>query len=258
MIDHQSCPPRDVLIEAAAPNSTPSLREGVADHLVACALCAEEFRLLQALRPWAADHARLLASDEAAERSPVVSRRGILPPGYAIAAVLAVVAVALTVEVRRLGTENQALTMRANATAAPVPPALEGRVAEQQRTIADLEQRLLAAETPDLNPPIIDLEAADAPRTAAPPAARAALGNARHVVFILNTAHRHPGAAYDVDIVAGDRVVWTGSGLTQSADGTLTLVVPRTLAASGSRIRLYARTGDQRALVEQYVVPATR
>jgi hypothetical protein len=36
----------------------------------------------------------------------------------------------------------------------------------------------------------------------------------------------------------------------------LTLVVPRALLANAARLRLFARSGSQRALVEQYPVPA--
>jgi hypothetical protein len=79
------------------------------------------------------------------------------------------------------------------------------------------------------------------------------------VVFILNPARRQAGAVFEVEIVdAAGRVAWSGGGLTQSAEGTLTLAVPRSLAAPGSRIRLYSRAGDRRALVEQFTIPAWR
>jgi hypothetical protein len=258
----QSCPPRDALIDAAAPDSDPTLRERLADHLIACPSCAEDFKLLQAIGPWAAEHAHLLERPDARVFPvpvPAAARRSWLSSGYAVAAVLAVVAVALTFQIRRLIAENDRLAQRAQAASTPTASLDTSRAADQQRIIADLEQRLRAAETPDLNPPIIDLETSDAPRTATPPVSRTAIGDARRVVFILNTAHRRAGAVFDVDLVdAGDRVVWTGSGLRQSADGTLTLGVPRALASPGSRIRLYARTGDRRTLVEQYVVPASQ
>ena len=243
-------------MEAASPGSGRAIRERVADHLVSCGRCAEEFRVLQALAPWASEHAHLVAQPEGVAAG---GRRFMA--SYAIAAVLAVIAVGLTVQVRRLETQNQVLAARANATPTapvPAPRALDDRIAEQQRTIADLEQRLRAADAPDVNPPIIDLEAADASRALVRPAQQAIPADARHVVFVLNTSHRNPGAAYEVDLVdAAGRVVWTGSGLKQSADGTLTLVVPRPLVSSASRIRLYSRATDRRALVEQYVLPAS-
>jgi len=258
-VERDPCPPGDLLVEAASPAASRAVRERVADHLVSCAKCAEEFRLLQALGPWASEHAHLVAPAEGAASGPARAGWRFIT-SYAIAAVLAVIAVGLGVQVRRLERENQALAVRANAAPiAPVPAqrALDDRIAEQQRTIADLEGRLRAADAPDLNPPIIDLEAADASRAGARPAQPPVPAGARQVVFVLNTSHRSPGAAFEVELVdAAGRVVWDGSGLKQSADGTLTLVVPRALAGSASRIRLYSRAGDRRALVEQYVLPA--
>jgi hypothetical protein len=302
--DRESCPPRDVLIDAGSPGATAEARERVADHLIICTACSEDFRLLQALAPWAEEHAHLLTEDarDSARLKPsrsfetdddarlkgsrsfdsLVERAGssraarwrAFVPSYAIAAVLAIVAVGLTVQVRRLQSENRSLMARLSAPApseptdhrveGPAPPVagasdLERHVADQQHAIADLEARVRAAEAPDVNTPIIDLEASDGRRSAAKPAATAVSPEARHVVFVLNTSRRSPGAAFDVDLVDGaDRVVWSGTGLKQSADGTLTLVVPRALVAQAPRIRLYSAAANRRSLVEQYVVPPTR
>jgi hypothetical protein len=78
---------------------------------------------------------------------------------------------------------------------------------------------------------------------------------ASRVVFVLNTSNPAPGAAHDVEIVSVDnRMLWSGTGLTQNADGTLTLVVPRALLELGARIRLYEP--KRHTLLEQYLVPA--
>src|SRR5436189_5597180 len=61
--DRESCPPRDVLIDAGSPGATAEARERVADHLITCTACSEDFRLLQALAPWAEEHAHLVAED---------------------------------------------------------------------------------------------------------------------------------------------------------------------------------------------------
>ena len=270
-----TCPPSEMLVAAAAPDASPEVRERVIDHLVTCSRCAEEFRVLQELGPWATDHAHLLgesARTQVATATPrTFSRRFGSVWAYATAAVLILAVAALELQVQRLQRENRALADRAEATAttstsssAAPPPApsaaLETRIADQQRTIADLEQRLRAADAPDLNAPIIDLEPADARRSAGTAAPAPAIPTgARSVVFILNTTHPSAGATYDVDLVdAGNRVVWTGSGLKQSADRTLTLVVPRTLLSNATRLRLYSRSGERRTLIEEYSVPAAR
>jgi hypothetical protein len=273
-----TCPSSEMLVAAAAPDASQELRERVADHLVTCGRCAEEFRVLQEIGPWAADHAHLIAESARTSSTATIATRfrGVgssrfgSPWAYATAAVLVLAVAALEVQVQRLQRDNRTLAARAAAaatapapSATPAPPSsatLEARVAEQQRTIADLERRLQSADAPDLNAPIIDLEPADAQRSAntTPPAPVIPAG-ARSIVFVLNTAHPAAGAVYDVDLVgAGNRVLWTGSGLKQSADRTLTLVVPRALLVDAAQLRLYSRAGSRRALVEQYAVPTVR
>jgi hypothetical protein len=52
--------------------------------------------------------------------------------------------------------------------------------------------------------------------------------------------------------------MWSGSGLRQSADRTLTLVVPRSLLGAGTHLRLFSQNGPQRTLVEDYPIPVAR
>jgi hypothetical protein len=264
-----SCPPSEALVSAADPGASRDVREGIADHLITCTRCAEEFRVLQELGPWASEHAHLI---DAAHPTRATTRRfgSMLRFGstwaYAAAAVLVLAVAALEVQVRRLQQDNRTLTARAESAAAAAanaarPPAdLERRLAEQQRSIADLEQRLRSAEAPDLNAAIIDLEPADAARSAtASPTPAVAATSGRSIVFVLNTTRPAAGASYEVDLVgAGNRVLWTGSGLTQTADRTLTLVAPRTLVSDARQLRLYSRAGSRRTLVEEYAVPQVR
>jgi hypothetical protein len=274
-----TCPSSEMLVAAAAPDASADVRERVIDHLATCAQCAEEFRVLSGIGPWAADHAHLI--DESARppgtpARPTTSttsamwpaRRFGSPWAYATAAVLVLAVAGLEVQVRRLQRDNRALATRAAApaalsatttTTAPSPSAsLEARVADQQRTIEELQRRLQSAETPDLNAPIIDLEPAGAQRSASAASSAPVIpAAARSIVFILNTTHAETGAVYDVDFTGpGDRVVWTGSGLKPSADRTLTLVVPRALVRDATTVRLYSRSGSRRSLVENFALPA--
>src|SRR2546428_1026268 len=59
------CPPADRLVAAASPNADRAMVERIVDHLTTCDRCAEEFRLLQELRPWAEEHAHLVAATDA-------------------------------------------------------------------------------------------------------------------------------------------------------------------------------------------------
>jgi hypothetical protein len=273
-----TCPSSEMLVAAAAPDAAQDVRATIADHLVSCPRCAEEFRVLSELGSWAADHAHLLGESAGSVTAPAPGRnlpalrghRFGSPWAYATAAVLVLAVAALEVQVQRLQRDNQALAARAEAATAAVPAAttsapttsasLEARVTEQQRTIEDLERRLQNADVPDLNAPIIDLEPADAQRspTGAPPAPVIPPG-ARSIVFILNTTHAEPGASHDVELIgAGNRVVWSGSGLKQSADRTLTLVVPRALVRDATSVRLYSRAGPRKTLIEQFAIPIIR
>src|SRR5438132_12005138 len=148
MTNTRVCPPREVLIDAAGPDAAQAGRDAVADHLIECAACADEFRLLQALAPWASEHAPAFAKATARQaRVPVWA--------YAAAAVLALIAVGLTAEVRRLTLANRALELSASAKATadrhpgdlPLATAAgqDARLADQQKTIRTLEERLRAA-----------------------------------------------------------------------------------------------------------------
>jgi len=236
------------------------MRERVADHVIVCASCADELRLLQALAPWASEHASLVAQPGAAPEVSATRRSAAATWAYAAAAVLALVALGLTVQIRRLADANHALEARVSAPASPaIPHEVEARLADQQQRIGALEQRLRAAESPGLNPPIVDLDAADSLRSAATAEPAAIPAGPGPVVFVLNTAHLRPGAVFEVDILdTAGRVAWSGSGLKQSADGTLTLIVPRSMVDRSSRVRLYTRAAARRALVEEYVLPARR
>jgi hypothetical protein len=259
MTNTRACPPREVLIDAAGPESTDAAREALADHLIACGACADEFRLLRALAPWASERAAVFGGGRVPAKLAAASAWA-----YAVAAMFAAIAVLLGIEVMRLSRANAALGVSASARA-PADNRLaddtgkEARLADQQKTIRTLEQRLRAAETPDVNLPIVDLEPADALRSAAPAEPVTIPAGARNVVFVLNTANVRARATFEVDIVgADDQVAWTGPGLKESAAGTLTLMVPWPMVERAARVRLYSRSADRRALVEEYVLPRRR
>src|SRR5690349_9808976 len=73
-----SCPTGETLAQAAAPDADQRLREQVADHLIGCATCAEDFRLAQEVVAWAdaaaaRDSAR---ADTGHSRTRLPERRG--------------------------------------------------------------------------------------------------------------------------------------------------------------------------------------
>src|SRR5205809_8094994 len=107
------CVSEELLVRAATGEADGSERQRVADHLIACARGAEEYRLLTALQPWAEESATVLhpeglraaASVGSAEGSPSVlqdgargvSRAGVAPSRWVEYALAASVVLALGV-----------------------------------------------------------------------------------------------------------------------------------------------------------------
>jgi anti-sigma factor RsiW len=255
-----SCMSSEALIAAASGAGDAKTRARVADHLITCAECADEFRLLRELAPWANEHAHLVAPAGASRREPARPMPSAPRWVMAAAALLAIATAGLAVETLRLERANRALAARADQTSTTTAVAtLTARIAGQQQRIAELTERVQAAEAPDLNPPIIDLEASSTRRSAAAAAPVTIPAGAPRIVFVLNPSRFAPGSSYDVELVdAGNRVVWKGSGLRQSADGTLTLSIPRSLVRAAARVRIYSGAPDRRTLTEEYALPATK
>jgi len=250
-----SCPSAEALIDAAQARGDADARARVADHLIECARCAEEFQLLRALEPWADEHAHLVAPPGARRFHPGASGR-TAAWALAAAAVFAVATAAAVVRLLQTERENRVLAARTAPPPASTIAALTTQVDEGRRRIADLEQRLASAQAPEVNAPIVDLEAADRRRSAGGVPPPAIPPDARRVVFVLNAARPSPGAVFDVDLLdANGRVVWTGSGLRQSREGTLTLSIPRALLTTDAKIRLFSRRGGSRVAVEDYPIP---
>jgi hypothetical protein len=234
-----ACPSSETLALAASPRADRQLRERVVDHVLACARCAEELRLAQEIVAWA--DAATAAND---------GRSRMVPWPYAAAAALAFVAVALGAQLLFLQRDRRPEAASPNSS-----PRAEQQLAQAERSLAELQQRLRDAESPEINAPIIELAPMDRTRgKAAPQALPGIRASARQIVFVLNTSNPTPGTSHDVEIAAADdRVVWRGTGLRQSPGGTLTLVVPRPLLGPDSRIRLYAPRS--RMVLDQYLVP---
>jgi len=234
------CPASETLARAASPDADRQLREAVADHLITCATCAEEFRVAQAVANWA----------DAAQPRPQLRTSA----GPWILAVVGIAAVTvLGIALGLLFVRQQDQRIRAIATSAATrPQQLEQQLAESQRTIEELRQRLAQSESPQINAPIVELTPSNTTRggSAAAPHPRIP-ADARQIVLVLNSSNPSPGAAQDVEIVdAAEKIVWRGSGLTQSAHGTLTLIVPATLIGPQMRIKVYEPAHHR--LLDQY------
>src|SRR5262245_23237887 len=169
------CLSEEAMTRVAEGELSQSEREALADHLMACSDCAEEYRILRELKPWAERAAVLAYERDSAIKSvsappgkeaQVVpgqpgwaswARRlaGVFPAGfeaYAIAAALLVVSLACVAWVISLKRENARMAARLNEQLSSRDQASQSltdarreleaaaRRAEQQQTeIAELE-----------------------------------------------------------------------------------------------------------------------
>lgn len=120
-------------------DASTSERKAAADHLSVCTACAQEFRLIRALRPWAREAAAHLDPEAAATKAPASFqvRKMIWSVSLAAAAVL-VVAIGATVYINR-----DRLTA--------VPPTEETRVVAPPAALpAVAPRRALRLEKPPL------------------------------------------------------------------------------------------------------------
>lgn len=249
-----ACPPFGQLLAAHDGILPEREQRAVAAHVAACALCRAlaSDALACDMDVTEGDLARLRGRVGARYEPPAHTGRASTPRTMvlALAASLAAV-VALGTWAVSLRQENQALRNTAVATGAGE----RGLVAGGAR-IQELEAQLARLREPavTLNVPLVDLEPVDALRGVTPPAISLSrrVASVSLVLAIAGTPNRD-GYSLEVRDQTG-RVVWTGSGLTATPAGIVSLVVPRTLLPPGDLTLRLSTTG---APVHQYVIRVT-
>ena len=270
------CPPQQDLIKAASGQSSRVERGRVADHLIACADCAEEYRLLTALQPWAANAARAIAPTASRSQQPRLLWPSLIP--YAAAAALFLTALGLGTWALLLRNENQRLAAALTGPPqgggrAEVPAAATGgdptielrrRLEEAVQRSNQVESQLSALEkeartslAPQLNVPIVDLEP-DALRGAAPPVKVVALPAGTEIITLVlaTTTADRKFAEYGLEIAGrAGSIVWRGSGLRKSPYDTFTVALPRRLIPDGEyRVSLVGIDGGRREVLDRYAI----
>lgn len=276
------CVTEEQLVRAATGEADGPERQRVSDHLIACARCAEEYRLLASLKPWAEESAAIL-NPEAARASAVmhtpsrwlayamaaslvlsfgvgswvgaVWRQGQQPPSQARTSTLTP-----AVDSRGSAPERDVArveTVRQLADARRQVEDLRRRSEDQERKIAGLRRDHETTATPEPNVPIVELEAVDAFRGDPDRTRTIELpSSARLVMFVITAASGLPAGTYRVDMAdQHGRVIWSSSGLHPGANDTFTLAVPRVLLPPGeAHLRLYGDRARGRELVDDYTV----
>jgi hypothetical protein len=254
------CISEEELVRAATGEADGPERERIADHLIACARCTEEFRLLTSLKPWTQESAAVL--NPAATRA-IAARTPSQWLEYAMAAALVLTfggGIWLGAAWRRTQPPPAAAHAAIDGQLADARHQLEDlerRAGDQQREIVELRRAGEASNAPEPNVPIVELDSADAFRGDRARARTFELAsNAKLVTFVLNAAPGASSSSFDLDMVDSQgRVMWTSSGLHAGPNGSFTLAVPRALLPAGeARLRLYGSGGNRRALVEDFRV----
>jgi hypothetical protein len=198
-----ACLSAEALMRAATGAMDQSERERVADHMMTCSDCAEEYRLIHSLKPWA-PQAVAAATRQATEmRLQKQEGASTLRPGwwpwlrmvfspvqapYALAVSLLIVSLVLGAWIVSLYRENQRIAARLNEQLAEANERLaaatgslekarqqldespgrseqyETQIAELRQNISELSQTVDELSQPQINVPITDLDPQDSAR----------------------------------------------------------------------------------------------
>lgn len=279
------CLSAEEMMRAAEGRMSRAERERVTGHLMACADCAEEYRVVPSLKSWAATVAASVGEPGPEfERAVDAPRSGwrerlaafLSPAGfsYAIAAALLIVSVALGVWAVSLYREkqrfasgvNQQLNERDRALAAATESLAKARQQaeeaarrseRQEMQIAELRRNVDELSQPQINVPIDDIYSnpdRDLQRSGPQVVNIPAGTNLFTLILHISDRPSYPNYALEAIDERG-KVVWRGQGLRKNEDDTFTVALSRRLFPAGRyRIKLYGLRGGKRELVEDYVV----
>jgi hypothetical protein len=265
-----ACPTAEELVSLVCDTPDQSTRERIADHMMGCSACAQEFRLLRSLSPkteelvieHVPESAGILVDAPRRADAQVHGHGWRVPLALAASVLLAATALGVaSLSLRSQSREfRQELAGRDQALTAARQQLSEAvrQRAESEAQVATLQQSLTALAQPQLNVPIVDLDPGDAFR-GVPESRRKTVevpAGAGLVTLILNVVGDTPYSDYGLEIVdSAGRVVWSGKGLKKSALNTFTVAIPRQVVSSGSyRIKLYGLRGSGRVLIEDYAL----
>jgi hypothetical protein len=255
------CLSAEEMMRAVEDRMSRSERGRVADHLMACANCAEEYRVM---RPLISSAAPQVGASHRAWRLPIFSPMRM---PNAMAAAMLVVSVALGLWVYSLYAENRRLAASLNQQLSkqiPVAPATLERD-DDARQDQEVERKISSPtpqtvgelSQPQINVPIYDIES-DPDRGAGPskPTAIYVPAGAKFLTLILNVNDNRSYPNYAMEVIdEHGKVVWRGQGLRKNESNTFTIVWPSRLFRAGRyRIKLYGLPGGKRELVEDYQV----
>ncbi|MEW6733434.1 MAG: hypothetical protein AB1489_19055 [Acidobacteriota bacterium] len=271
----QQCLSAEQLYRAASNQLSEAEREQVAEHMLECLECTQEYRLARTLKPWS--ETLVEASEEpSASIVAMPARRALVSVRvlYGVAATLLIVSISLGVMLQWLRREHQQEVARYNAeiaerdrriaaveetltvtrqelAAKPVhTEEYETQLAEQRKVIEELSQ-------PQVNVPIVDLDPSSAIRGSGDSTAiiKVPIGT-NFCTLILNTRQEQVDSYYAIEIMDRiNKIVWQDNRVRQNQLNPFTITLPRRLFPAGQyRIKLYGLDKSERKLIEAYSI----
>jgi anti-sigma factor RsiW len=280
------CLLEDLMKRAAVGELSQPERERIADHLVVCSDCSQEYRLLRRITPLAGRAAVSSESEIDPEMAEINERVQYVktPPGlprrlndifstglraYATATLLVIslACVAWVISLRRENLRMSArleeqLSMRdqTSQSLAETRRQLEEitrRAEERQNEIAKLSRSVDELSQPQFNAPITDLESQNM-RSGAQNAVAIVTMPVRVNLFmlILHVSDKQTFPEYALEILDRQgRRVWRAQGLRRSQADTFTVAMQRRLLPAGQyRIRLYGQETGRSETIGDYAI----
>lgn len=257
-------------------------RARAAGHIATCAECAEEYRLLQPLQPWADEAGRLLSRGSSTRVTRLGRWRWPTPPRTALAlAAASVLIVVQGIVMYRLWVEGERQAARleaqvaeresalssARASAAMLEEQLRDRpAAASSEELRALERRVAELSAPQLDGPIVDLDPANAGvRGTREAQVATAPPDAQLVTLILNFAPLGRRSTVEVEVTGeAGQPRWVDRTVRDRAAASVNLTLPRPTYPSGTyTIRVFDVTSGKNTLATyavtiRYAEPRTR
>ena len=271
------CLSDEAMIRAAEGELSEPEREETADHLMACSDCAEEYRILRVLKPWAEQASDSIYVNE----TPIESGRTAWAgwsrrlkwifsagaPAYAITAALLVVSLACVAWVISLKRENARIAARLNEQLATRDQAsqtlrdarreLEAaarHVERQQTEIAELSRSVDDLLQPQVNTPINDLEDQSSRGVGNGPTTVTVPAGTNLFTLILHVADGPAFPDYELEVIDGrGQVLTRAKNLRKNQVGAFNVSLSRQLLPAGQyRLKLYGIRSGNRVAVAEY------
>lgn len=271
-----NCLSDELLLRAGLNELTEDERQQITDHVTGCADCLEEYRIARAANDWAKD---IGVEHDRQSVQPIRLRPGrwrsffdLTGFGYpaiaALAAALLIVA-AVSVWTVKLRLENQTLQAKLNQqqeerNLAAARQANESQQHAEQLLASNqilatenfrLKEELDALSNPQIETPIIDVDAANTTRGEATPATRVEVPNATAfftLILHLSKEPSSPTLLAELRDLQQNKVIWSSQVRKGAAPNLTLLLARRNIPAGKYRVHLSVVSQKRKTPLDQY------